>query len=840
MGTIKLTINGQEVEVQPGTTILEVAKGIGLYIPTLCYHPNLPPAKGASAAKIVYQGDKAIKNAMPQEAGKGCGLCVVEVEGQSDLVGSCATEVKEGMVVITENDRIKTTRQDNLIPILARHRHACLTCAQQEGCSRSQCSSNVPENERCCPRFGHCELQDVANYIGISASTPKWVPTDFPIFKDDPLYERDYNLCIGCTRCVRACRDLRGIEALGFVYDENGQVQIGGLAPRLVETGCKFCTACVEVCPTGALMDKTVRPGKKEEDLLPCKEACPAHIDVPSYLRLLAEGRVDEAHAVIREKVPFPGILGRVCIHPCEEACRRGEVNEPISICALKRYAADQGKGFWKKDTRIGHDLRKSIAVVGAGPAGLTAAFCLRKLGYGVTVFEARSQAGGMMRYGIPAYRLPREIIDKEIQEIMALGIEFRPNQVLGRDFTLDRLREDGFEAVFLGIGAQLSRRISIDGSDLPGVLWGVDLLGRIAQGEEIQLKERVIVIGGGNVAVDVALTALRCGAKDVTMACLESRDEMPAHDWEIEGAIAEGVRIMPSWGPQRILSEEGQVTGVELVRCTSVFDDKGNFCPTFDETKDKIGGDQVIMAIGQASDLSFIEEGSAISVDKGLIVVDGESLETGMKGVYAGGDVASIPGAIIHAIAAGRKAASFIDKALGGLGEIEEVLVERGSPNQYLGRDEGFALWPREKAPELQLEARHQGFEEVSLAYGNDQAIREAKRCLQCDLRLYMACNPSPPAKWLAFKEDTINEIPEAEGVYQLLDKDHNILVIKGTPNLRSSLLGELEEREKVVWFEFEEDKMYSKRESELIQKYLQEHGEMPGGGDSDLDDLF
>jgi NADPH-dependent glutamate synthase beta subunit-like oxidoreductase len=840
MDPVKLTINGQEIETQKGVTVLEAAKSAGIYIPALCYHPDLPPAKGSQAAKVVYQGDRRFGNAMPEEPGKGCGLCIVEVEGEEDLVGSCATEVEEGMVVVTENDRVKAKRQENLIPILARHPHACLTCAQQEGCSRTQCSANVPENERCCPQFGHCELQNLANYIGISDATPKWLPTDLPIFKDDPLYERDFNLCISCTRCVRACRDLRGIEALGFVYDENGQAQIGTLAPTLEESGCKFCTACVEACPTGALMDKEVRAGKKEEDLVPCKEACPAHIDVPAYLRLIADGKADEANAVIREKVPFPGILGRVCIHPCEEVCRRGKVNEPISICALKRYAADQEKGLWKENKTVNEETGRKVAIVGSGPAGLTAAFYLRKQGHGVTVFESRSQAGGMMRYGIPAYRLPWDVLDEEIQEILDLGIQFSPNQALGKDFTLNQFKDEGFDAVFLGVGAQLSRRISIEGSDLPDVLWGVDFLVSIAEGEEIHLHERVIVIGGGNVAIDVALSALRCGAKEVTMACLESREEMPAHEWEIEGALEEGVRLMPSWGPHKILSDNGNIIGVELVRCTSVFDDQGNFCPAFDDTKETIEGDQVIMAIGQASDLSFLGEVSPISVDKGLIVVDQDSLETGMKGVYEGGDVASVPGAIIHAVAAGQKAASSIDKAFGGNGDIEEVLFQRDAPSQYLGRDEGFSSWLREELPQLEVGTRHQGFEEVSLGYDAEKAIREAKRCLQCDLRLHMGCNPSPPEKWLAFNEENVSQVPEEEGVFQLLDEEHNVLIIKGTAKLRESLMEQLGENEEAAWLEFEEDKMYSKRESELIQQYLQEHGEMPGGGESDLDDLF
>ncbi|MFH1930256.1 MAG: FAD-dependent oxidoreductase [Pseudomonadota bacterium] len=840
MGQIKLTIDGQEIEAQAGTTILEAARGVDIYIPSLCSHPDLPQAEGIQAAKVIYQGERKIENAMPGEAGKGCALCVVEVEGEIDLVKSCSAEVREGMVVITDNDRIKAERQENLIPILARHRHACLTCAQQEGCSRSQCSSNVPENERCCTLFGHCELQNVANYVGISLRTPKWVPTDLPILENHALFIRDYNLCIGCTRCIRACRDLRGIEALGFVYDEKGQVQVGTLAPTLEDSGCKFCTACVEVCPTGALMDKSVRPGKKEEDIVPCKEACPAHIDVPGYLRLIAQGKRDEANAVIREKVPLPGILGRVCIHPCEDVCRRGEVNGPVSICALKRHAADGEKGLWKKNAKAGNDTGKKVAIVGAGPAGLTAAFYLRKQGYAVTIFDGHAEPGGMMRYGIPSYRLPKDILDKEINEILDLGVEFRPNQTLGRNVTLDQIKNDGFDAVFLGVGAQLSRRIPLEGSDLPDVLWGVDFLRQVAEGEDIHLKNRVIVVGGGNVAVDVALSAMRCWANDVTMVCLEGREEMPAHEWEIQGVLDEGVRLLTSWGPHKILCENGQITGMELVHCVSVFDDQCIFNPSFDDAKEKIEGDQVVLAIGQASDLTFLADDSQITVDRGLIVVDEDTLETGMKGVYAGGDVAAVPGAIIHAIAAGRKAASSIDEALGGTGDIEEVLFERDAPDQHIGRDEGFASWPREKIPELELKARHQGFQEVVLGYEDEQAIKEARRCLQCDLRLYLESNPSPPEKILIFNEENINQVPEDEGVFQLYDDEKKVISIKGTGTLRQSLLEALEDYENASWFDFEEDKMYSQRESELIQQYLQKHGEMPGGGDSDLDDLF
>ncbi|MBT8340656.1 MAG: 4Fe-4S dicluster domain-containing protein, partial [Desulfatitalea sp.] len=328
MELIQLTIDGQSVEVPVGTTVLEAARHAGVYIPVLCHHPDLPPAKASLPVPVVYQGERSVENAASGQGYQGCGLCVVEVAGKADLVGSCDTEAIQGMVVTTDSDRVKQQRREKLVPILARHRHACLTCAQQEGCSRSQCSSNVPENERCCTRFGHCELQAVVNWVGISDHTPKWKPTGLPILDREPLFTRDYNLCIGCTRCVRVCKELRGIEAIGYVHNAGGMIEVGSLGLNLADSGCKFCTACVEVCPTGALSDKQVRAGKREEDIVPCRTACPINIDIPAYLRLVAQGSNEQALAVIREKVPLPGVLGRVCIHPCEANCRRGQVNE--------------------------------------------------------------------------------------------------------------------------------------------------------------------------------------------------------------------------------------------------------------------------------------------------------------------------------------------------------------------------------------------------------------------------------------------------------------------------------------------------------------------------------
>jgi NADPH-dependent glutamate synthase beta subunit-like oxidoreductase len=837
MAEISLTIDGRQLTVPAGASILEVARGAGIYIPTLCHHPDLPPAEGSAAVGAVFQGTRRIANARPQERGRGCGLCVVEVEGSAALVSACATAAADGMVVRTSGDRVQAVRREKLMPILSRHPHGCLTCTQQAGCSRSQCSLNVPQNERCCPQFGHCELQQAAEHVGILPATPRWVPTGTAVILDRPLFRSDHSLCIGCTRCVRACRDLRGIEAIGFVFDAEGKIQVGTLAESLEASGCRFCTACVAVCPTGALTDKGIGVGTREEDLVPCRAACPAGIDVPAYVRMIAHGRREEAHAIIRERVPFVGVLGRVCTRPCETVCRRGALNEPVAICALKRHAADGGGHSGERGAELPAPSGRQVAVVGAGPAGLTAAFYLRRKGHAVTVFDSQPAAGGMMRFGIPEHRLPRSVLEREVQAILDLGVEFRPRQTLGVDFTLESLRAAGFDAVFLALGAQLSRRIALEGCSLPDVLWGVDFLRRVARGEAVAIKETLVVIGGGSVAVDAAMTALRCGAVDVTLVCLESQDDMPAGPWAVEAARAEGVRILPSWGPARIAGENGRITAIDLLECTCVLDERGNFRPRFGDRRECLRADQVVLALGQSSDLSCLCAGGPVAVECGRIVVDRESLETGLPGVYAGGDVAAAPGSVVYAVAAGRKAAASIDRALGGDGRIDPEPIARGEADPRLGRAEGFALLPRVPVAELDPALRRQCNREISLGYTGDQARQEAARCLQCDLRLQLKCNPAPPESAMAFDRPSILQAPESEGVFQLLDADGRVLSIKGAANLRQELLRALADGAPAARYKFVEDAMYSRRESELLQAYVQQHGAMPGGK---MDELY
>ncbi|MBN2032250.1 MAG: FAD-dependent oxidoreductase [Deltaproteobacteria bacterium] len=511
---------------------------------------------------------------------------------------------------------------------------------------------------------------------------------------------------------------------------------------------CTTCGRCETVCPNGiAILDiiRLLRAMTPEtmvpDEAPPCAAACPAGIDVPGYLRWIARGKPEEAYKVILEKVPFPGVLGRVCMHPCETKCRRKEVNQPVAICALKRYAADKGGDLFKAALQIREETGRRAAVIGSGPAGLSAAFYLRKKGHEVTVFEARPKPGGMMRYGIPCYRLPEGVLDKEIRQVLSAGIKLETGKKLGRDITLDQLKRDGYEAVFIATGLQESRRIELEGSDLEGVLWGVDFLFEVSEGKKDMLNGRVLVVGGGNVAVDVALTALRIGAEEVSVACLENREEMPASPWEIEQALEEGIKLLPSWGPHRIVGENGKVKSIELVTCTCVFDEKGTFRPAFGEEKKTLEADHVILAVGQSADLSFLSGEEKIKTERGLIVINRETHETGMPGVFAGGDAGDGAGTIINAVAAGRKAAGSMDRLLGGDGIIDDRFAEKVDAVSYTGkRDRGFADLTRNSAPTLCLEERLGSFKEVNLRFSDEQALSEAGRCLQCDFEIKLA----------------------------------------------------------------------------------------------------
>ena len=363
-----MTIDGAEVQAGEGEKIIAAARKVGVYIPALCAHPDLSPAVGAEPHQVIFQGKDSRNNSGNYQHFDGCQLCLVEVE-KAGLVLACTTPVTADMVVQTNTPRLRELRRQKLAAILSNHPHACLVCPQKEGCSLSYCSSNITEKERCCPKFSSCELRKVAEYIGIPGDVPRYTFPNLPLVVDEPLFNLDYNLCIGCLRCVQACQELRGVKALGFVFDDEGRISAGTIAPSLKESGCSFCGACVAVCPTGALVDKITVGAEEKELLVPCRQACPVGMDAARYVSLISQEKFAEAIAVVREKAPFPLVLGYVCTHPCEAKCRRGEVDEAIAIRALKRFIAEEDKGLWQANVRLAPPTGRKVAVIGSGPA---------------------------------------------------------------------------------------------------------------------------------------------------------------------------------------------------------------------------------------------------------------------------------------------------------------------------------------------------------------------------------------------------------------------------------------------------------------------------------------
>lgn len=505
----------------------------------------------------------------------------------------------------------------------------------------------------------------------------------------------------------------------------------------------------------------------------PCMMACPAHTNAGRYVSLIAEGRFEEAYRFARDPNPMASICGRVCAHPCETACRRGEIDKPISIRALKRFLTER----YGPESKYGGDLRPKpadklpfkVAVVGAGPVGLSAAHDLALMGYSVTIFEAAPVAGGMLYLGIPEYRLPRNVVEAQVREILETGdITLRLNQAAGRDFTIAELRRQGFDAVLIAIGAHRSRDLSIPGVDLDGVYRGIEFLLNVNLGYKFTIGKKVVVIGGGNVAMDVArsaarevlkehgavddvvpsddniaavathemvdisLLALRMGAREVNIVCLERRNEMPAAAEEIEEAEGEGIHIHAGFGPKRVVGRDGKVVALETLDTKQVFDEQKRFSPAFYEGSEKqIECDTIIMAIGQAPNLSFLipEDGVQVS-PRGLITVNRESLMTSAPGVFAGGDCAFGPRLIIDSVADGKRAAVGIDEFLRKVKHPEPVIeVEVLSRHRMF---ENFMALARPPVPMLPIE-RRTGITEVEIGYDEQTAMQEAQRCLKC-----------------------------------------------------------------------------------------------------------
>lgn len=844
MAPIRLTIDDREVTAEAGASILDAARAADIYIPALCTHPELACAEALTGAPFVYRGAERIESDDPAAEWDGCGICAVEVAGQPDLCRACTIEVADGMVVNIASEKVLAHRREKLSSFLADHPHACLTCAQQEGCSRTQCSANVPEEERCCELLGSCELQRLAQFVGVPPNTPRYRPRALPHVTDEPLFDWNAELCIGCLRCVRACRDLRGVGTLSFVMKDGRPIVGTTVAPSRAESHCRFCGACVEVCPTGALMDKSrAVGGERERVLVPCRSSCPAGVDIPRFVRHIARQEYDKAIAVVRQKLPFSFAPSYICFHPCEDQCRRGLVNRPIAVCQLKRFVADHDTGQWRAGQKRLPATGKRVAVVGSGPAGLTAAYYLAKQGHAVTVFEALPEPGGMLRVGIPEFRYPRELLQKDVDEVKAVGVEIRCNSPVADGASLEKLAAE-YDAVLLATGAHLPKRIDVSGKDLEGVYWGVEFLRERALGRNSPDRfrdQRVVVVGGGNVAIDAARVVRRLGADDVRIVSLERPEELPAYEWEVEDVSEEGAGFLNGWGINEIRGESGKVSGVVLKRCTRVFDDSGAFSPAYDEsqTREEVA-DAVILAIGQdPSSAPF--EACGLRPD-GTITADETTLSTKAPKVYAVGDVVSGPASVIEAIAMGRKSASEIDKTLGGDGDIDERLLDDEPPNHYLGKVEHFAELDRTVPPKAEIAECVDSFALIEQGFSQEDAVREAGRCLACDLRVALeSVIPAPRTDTvLELLPAVVEGLPDLEGVYQIFDEEKNVLAIKGVMNLKEALLEVIEENERARSFVYEPEPMYTKRESELIQQYLQEHGELPGGGDDELDDLF
>jgi formate dehydrogenase beta subunit len=528
-----------------------------------------------------------------------------------------------------------------------------------------------------------------------------------------------------------------------------------------------------------------------------CREGCPVRTDAGGYVQAIAEGRYEDAYIIARTPNPFASICGRVCAAPCEAKCRRGALDASVSIRALKRFVCekfgvesdnfDLGRVYPEprnpRRERIGGG--RKVAVIGAGPAGLSCAHELALMGFTPTVFEAQNLAGGMLVLGVPEYRLPREIIQAEIEAIKSLGVEIRLNTRLGHDFAFSDLKQQGYEAMFLGIGAHKSRELAIEGVQLDGVLRAIDFLLNVNLGYRVTLGRKVVVIGGGNVAFDVARSvlrqtekladmseaelraalqtaaatleeltvqepeapdqvrlaldvareAIRKGVPEVHMYCLENLDEIPAAREEIEEAEKEGIRLHTRFGPKRILGGDGKVSGIELIKCSRVFDENRRFNPQFIEgSEETVDCDTVVLAVGQAADLSWIHQEDNLKLTpRGTLQTDPATMATSRPDVFAGGDVAFGPRIIITAVAEGKRAASSIAKFLTGRvpAEPHQARVTIYDTQQYRMKPD-YEKLVRRSPPTLPLNRRI-GIAEVEKDYPETEAVVQAIRCLKC-----------------------------------------------------------------------------------------------------------
>ncbi len=568
-----------------------------------------------------------------------------------------------------------------------------------------------------------------------------------------------------CNCCGCSCLSLRTAE----MFLNNDMVRSNYTA-KVDKDKCVACGECVTNCPVNALQlgqklcTKTPAAEKKrsipydtewgpdkwnpdyrinrknvvDSGTSPCKTNCPAHIAVQGYIKLASQGKYTEALELIKHENPFPAVCGRICPRKCESDCTRGDIDDPIAIDEIKKFIAEQDLN---KEHRYipkkRHDYGKKIAVIGAGPAGLSCAYYLAIDGYKVTVFEKQKVLGGMLTLGIPSFRLEKDVVNAEIDILRELGVEFKTGVEVGKDITLNDLRGQGFKAFYLAIGAQAGRKIGIEGEEAQGVMAGVDFLRTVNLGEGSGLQGKTIVIGGGNVAIDVARTAVRSGASNVNMFCLENREEMPALNEEIEEAMAEGIAINNSWGPKRILTENNHVIGVEFKKCVSVFDANKRFSPKYDEEDTMIvEADNVLLSVGQAMDWGNLITDSKIELNPNeTIKADPFTYQTGEPDVFTGGDIHTGPKFAIDAIAAGKEGAISIHRYV----QPGQSLILGRDRKEYHALDkantvlEGYDTLPRQKADHVDGNASKETFKDLRTTFTEEQIRKETERCLSC-----------------------------------------------------------------------------------------------------------
>ena len=528
--------------------------------------------------------------------------------------------------------------------------------------------------------------------------------------------------------------DIELLEELGETIQDTAMCGLGQTAPNPVLSTIKYFREEYEE----HIHDKYCRASVCAELFIsPCENTCPANINVPGYIRLIAAGRFDDAYQLIRQKNPFPAVCGRICTHPCEAKCRRRTLDEAISICELKRFAADYA---YKNEKPYAQDLvfprnGKRVAIIGAGTSGLTCGYYLVRIGYDVNVFEAEPVAGGVLAFGIPEYRLPKKVLQHEIDLIARSGVNIHLNTEVGKDITFKALQAQ-YDAIYVATGTQFPEKVNIPGEELSGVIHGIHFLKNVNLHRYVDIGKTVAIIGGGNTAIDSARTAVRLGAEKVMILYRRTRDSMPAYAQEVQAAIEEGVELIELVAPVRFIgNRRGKVIKIECRRMMlGDFDKNGRRkAVPIEGSEFLIDVDTVIPAVSQYSDLPFIKKSEIGVTPWGTFIIDNKTMMTTMEGVFAGGDVARGPDTVIQAIADGKQAAVSIDKYLGGKGKLN-----KGAPIEVPGNfsDDEFVEHNRFAIDELASEVRKHSFDEVDLGYHKIRAMAEAMRCLQCDRR--------------------------------------------------------------------------------------------------------